>query len=1147
MKFKINSRRIALAAVVATSVGAYAQLSDIPMENGMFENNWKSLEQWDCPEWFKDAKFGLWAHWGPQCQAESGDWYGRYLYYSNNPYDERRGINFNPKEYGMKDFCHDWKAENWDPNAIMKKYKAVGCKYFMALGNHHDNFDLWNSPYQEWNSVNIGPQRDIDGEWAEAARKNGLFFGVSIHASHAWLWFEIGNKYGDVALTKEDGYTLNADGTEKWWKGYDPQELYAQHHTLSAGWDDGGRIHSQWAWGNGATLPDSKYKTKLMNRCRQLVKDYSPDMIYFDDTVLPFWGCDDQWGQDFLAYYYNHMSNLNGGGDPNVVVCGKVLPEDTKESMLWDVERGIPDRPQEKYWQTCTCIGGWHYSLPDYRAGAYKSAETVIRMLIDIVSKNGNLLLSVPLRADGTYDEKEERILNDIQAWMEINGESIYGTRVWDCFGEGPLTETANGINGQGFNEGQNYTSQEVRYVHRNDTVYATIMVWPNAGDYTMKAFSPASKYYPGQIDKVELLGYGEVAFSQGVRGLVIDVPSDHPNYIAPAFRITFKDESLSEAELVESLISELGELGKEAADNCSYTNSGKYNTIKTEKLNQVVLEIKNSDLSTEEAIKDAKEKLINAYQDFEANGKNNGGLWNGKIQTNMTTDILVQGSAFTRAAGGNSRFGKPANWTVENFNIPNGGDGTKQGLDKYSGQDALMLGVWDDRASNTGGNLSNARIYRKVTLEKGYYYFGAAFNACYNMTDQAYMFVSPELCNTDEIPYISLAYLNLNQVPNDMSIRGLWVSIPEDMEVYIGFQVNLNIGSAEQEFRAEKVYFYRLAEVGLSDLQSLIKTVNTKLGTIKSKTKVYNTGFYDPEKYEEMLALVTEINNKVETMSEDEATAAYYSLEEAWETYQAEGLNHGGLLTETDGEDLTIDLLTEASSFTRDNESVTTRFAAPKYWTVENFKIPNGGDGTKQGLDKYSGQDALMLGIWDDRGNNQSGSLANARIYQKVTLEPGCYFFGAAYNANHQLYQAYMYVAEKLLLTSAVARNAMAYYNISDCGISQDMKGIYFYNDTKQELVLCFQANLSTGATQQEFRAEKITLQKLETPDYLLRISEDVNQDGVVNSLDVLKVYKFMQTSTGEETGLLIEDVNGDGVVNSLDVLKVYKYMQSH
>ena len=787
-------------------MNSYGQLPDIPMEKGKYDNNWESLKQWNCPAWFEDAKLGLWAHWGPQCEANSGDWFARSMYGGSSYWDEERQQSFNPKERGFKEYCRDWKADKWDPEAIMAKYAKVGAKYFMALGNHHDNFDCWDSPYQEWNSVNIGPKKDLGKGWEEAARRHGMKFGMSIHASHAWTWYEIGRKYGDVRLTK-------ADGKGQWWEGYDPNELYAQaHDKTSDGWDDMGHIHSQWNWNNGASVPDEAYKTKLQNRCRQMVNYLNPDMVYFDDTVLPFWGCDDQWGQDFLAYYYNHRSNQNGGGDADVVVMGKVLPDEQKQLMLWDMERGVPDRPQKLHWQTCTCIGGWHYAYHD--RGHYKSAETVVRMLIDIVSKNGNLLLSIPLKGDGTYDEQEEAVLDGIQKWMEINGESIYGTRVWwDCFGEGPLAEATNGLNGQGFNEGQSYSCADVRYVTKGDDIYATIMAWPEAGEYTLKAFSPIAASYRGQVKSVSLLGYGEVSFKQGVGGLVIDVPAakDQLSSIAPVFRIAFKDRGskLEDSTLLNMLVEGLQQIAAKTKDNCSYVNSGKYSAVKVEMLQKAVEEAKKVNTDDATAVREAKDKLVSTYKDFEANGQNKAGLWSGSYEANLTDSVFVEGSSFSRSEGGSARFGKPANWTVENFKISNGSDGTKQGLDKYAGAEALMLGVWNDRDNNESGDLTNARIYRKVRLAKGTYYFGAGFNANYQLSKDAYMFVSKELSDTKDIPATSIAFYNINQVTTDRKVYGLWFNIPEDMDVYVGFQANLKTGSATQEFRAEKVVLY--------------------------------------------------------------------------------------------------------------------------------------------------------------------------------------------------------------------------------------------------------------------------------------------------------------------------------------------------
>ena len=549
---------------------ASAQKENVPVETGAFGNDWESLSQWECPEWFKDAKFGIWAHWGPQCQAEDGDWYARFMYYEGSGQYNYHVNHFgNPATFGLKDLCNAWKADQWDPQELVSLYKSVGARYFMALGNHHDNFDLWNSPYQEWNSVNVGPKKDLAKSWSDACKAEGLPLGISIHASHAWTWLEPSQNY--------DGNLTKADGTGKWWEGLDPQELYAQNHTHSTGWESSRTIHSQWDWGNGASQPSAAYKEKFQNRVLQMVNDYNPDMIYFDDTAMPFYGCDDQIGKNILQHYYNH-SAAQHDGKQQVVVTGKQLTAEQKGYMMWDVERGIPDRPQEQYWQTCTCIGDWHYSLDRYNAGNYKSGATVIRMLIDVVSKNGNLLLSIPVRGNGTIDDKERKVLADIKAWMDINSESIYGTRVWKTFGEGPLAEAANPMTAQGFNEGQAYSAQDVRYVTKkmvngqssmvngqssmvngqssmvngqssmvNDVVYATIMAWPEAGKFTFKAFGMTESSYSGDVEKVELLGSNEeIAFEQNFQGLTITVPSTKPNAIAPVFRITFKAEARS-------------------------------------------------------------------------------------------------------------------------------------------------------------------------------------------------------------------------------------------------------------------------------------------------------------------------------------------------------------------------------------------------------------------------------------------------------------------------------------------------------------------------------------------------------------------------------------------------------------------------
>ena len=240
-----------------------------PMMKGKFQPTWSSLENYQVPEWFRNAKFGIWAHWGPQCVEGSGDWMARSMYLEGSAEYKHHVEHYgHPSEVGFKDIIPLFKAEKWNPDKLVEFYKKIGAQYFFALGNHHDNFDLWDSKYQAWNSKNMGPKRDILAEWEQAARKYELPFGISFHADHAWTWYEPSQRYdrnGPKAGVPYDGTLTKADGKGKWWEGYDPQDLYAQNHPMSKGsWVDG-MIHSQWAWGNGASLPTQEYCTNFYN------------------------------------------------------------------------------------------------------------------------------------------------------------------------------------------------------------------------------------------------------------------------------------------------------------------------------------------------------------------------------------------------------------------------------------------------------------------------------------------------------------------------------------------------------------------------------------------------------------------------------------------------------------------------------------------------------------------------------------------------------------------------------------------------------------------------------------------------------------------------------------------------------------------
>ena len=509
------------------------------METGKFAPTWESLSQYETPEWFRDAKFGIWAHWGPQCQPEAGDWYGRAMYEEGGRaykvHCEKYG---HPSEFGFKDVINEWKAENWDPERLIKLYKRAGAQYFFAMGNHHDNMDLWDSKYQRWNSVNMGPRRDILKEWSTVARKYGLPFGVSIHSSHAWTWYETAqgaDKKGPRAGISYDARLVTKeDGKGKWWEGYDPQELYVQNHALS------GHAWNVWDWPEGTSVPTQAYLDNFYDRTVDMINSYNPDLVYFDDSVLPFYPIDDA-GLKVVAHYYNRNMRLNGG-KLNAVVFGKKLGDTHKEALVWDVEKGVPSAGQDKPWQTCSCLGSWHYDRSAYTDNWYKSARTVVHMLVDIVSKNGNLLLSVPVRGDGTIDDKEEKILNDIAAWMDVNRESIFGTRPWTVYGEGPSTEVDVPLDGPGFNEGKNsdYTPADIRFVQKGGKVYAHVFVWPEDGKVHIRSMAKGSDKYKGKIHRVELLGHGKVKYTRDTDGLHVTLPSGvRPNDISLVLKIS--------------------------------------------------------------------------------------------------------------------------------------------------------------------------------------------------------------------------------------------------------------------------------------------------------------------------------------------------------------------------------------------------------------------------------------------------------------------------------------------------------------------------------------------------------------------------------------------------------------------------------
>ncbi|MBC7783366.1 MAG: alpha-L-fucosidase [Burkholderiales bacterium] len=506
------------------------------MQTGKFEPTWESLQQYQTPDWFRDAKFGIWAHWGPQCQPERGDWYARGMYEENKgQYKSHLTAYGHPSVFGFKDVINTWKAEKWDPDALVALYKRAGAQYFFAMANHHDNLDMWDSKYQTWNTLAVGPKKNIIDGWAKATRAHGLKFGVSVHASHAWSWYgtaQGADKQGDKAGVPYDGKITKEEGAGKWWEGLDPQELYEQRHPFTP---------LAWNWDRGIA-PDQAYCDKFYNRTMDLLKKYQPDLLYFDDTALPLWPASDA-GLNIAAHFYNDSMKRNDGRLEGVLF-GKVLNPEQRKALVWDIERGASNRIEPFVWQTDTCIGSWHYDRSVYDNNKYKSAAVVVHMLADIVSKNGNLLLDIPVRGDGSIDEKEVAIIEGIAGWMDVNKEAIFGTRPFEVFGEGPASEGAP-IKDQGFNEGKGkpFTAEDVRYTQKGDALYVIVLGVPTK-PLELKMLGKQRGDKAANLGKnitgITLLGSDEkIEWTHADDQLTIQPGKDKPGTLATVFKIS--------------------------------------------------------------------------------------------------------------------------------------------------------------------------------------------------------------------------------------------------------------------------------------------------------------------------------------------------------------------------------------------------------------------------------------------------------------------------------------------------------------------------------------------------------------------------------------------------------------------------------
>jgi len=492
--------------------------------DGPYSPTWDSLMQYEAPEWYRDAKFGIWCHWTPQCVPEAGDWYARNMYMEgSDQYKYQLAQYGHPSRFGYKELCTQWTLLNWDPDQMISRFKKAGAKLFLTVANHHDGFDTWNSKHQPWNATAIGPHRNILGDWAIAARNQGLRFGVTVHQARNWWWFQTAHgadRNGPMAGASYDGNLSEAAVTSEWWEGFDPQRLYGVKHPYDA-------------------LPDISYVKNFYDRTRDVIDQHDPDLLYFDNSLLPLgWA-----GMNIGAYFYNH--NLaKRGGKLEAVLNGKDVPDRIAKALVADYERGLTSGIMPYPWQSETCIGDWHYKRSLFDApgqyGGYLSPRDVIHWLIDTVSKNGTFILNIPGRPDGTIDSKEIAVIDGITAWMEANSEAIYETRPWKIYGEGPNMVKSGKFQGDSVSK---LGAKDIRFTRNkaNTVVYAIALGWPTE-PFVVQALGSAVATSPGRIVNVELLGSGaKIGWKQSPAGLSIEMQGNFQpiSDLAASFKIS--------------------------------------------------------------------------------------------------------------------------------------------------------------------------------------------------------------------------------------------------------------------------------------------------------------------------------------------------------------------------------------------------------------------------------------------------------------------------------------------------------------------------------------------------------------------------------------------------------------------------------
>jgi alpha-L-fucosidase len=460
---------------------------------GPFHANWESLKAYHVPSWYEDAKFGIFIHWGVySVPAFGNEWYPRNMYLQDSAVFKHHVETYGPQtRFGYKDFIPMFTAEKFDPDQWAGLFRKAGAQFVVPVAEHHDGFAMYDSAFSDWTAVKMGPRRDIIGELAAAVRRQWLVFGLSSHRAEHWWFFNGGMKFdSDVQDARYAAF-------------YGP----AQPETLP---------------------PNEGFLDDWLVRTCELVDKYQPQLVWFDWWIeQPVFR---SYLQQFAAYYYDR--GVQWGRGVAINYKHEAYPEGT---AVFDMERGQFTDLRPLFWQTDTALSknSWGY----VNNQDYKTADSIIDDLVDIVSKNGALLLNIGPRPDGTIPQPEQELLLEIGRWLAVNGEAIYGTRPWKVFGEGPTQVVGGSFNDT---KRESFSSQDIRFTTRGDTLYAIVLAWPEHGSVTIKSLATDSGSFQRPIEKVELLGSNELLhWRRESSGLTVDLPAGRPCEYAFALRIS--------------------------------------------------------------------------------------------------------------------------------------------------------------------------------------------------------------------------------------------------------------------------------------------------------------------------------------------------------------------------------------------------------------------------------------------------------------------------------------------------------------------------------------------------------------------------------------------------------------------------------